>query len=138
MKLEKWALIAEVVSAAAILVTLVLLVLEVRTNTDVSRIAAYQSVTRDFDNWRSMVLNDPELLEMFAQLVVSGQYPDPSDDPVARARLVLLTDNQFSGNEHAFLAWRGGIKWHHDCYVSMKVANRWITDSADIVAESRC
>jgi hypothetical protein len=87
----------------------VLLVLEVRTNTDVSRIAAYQAVTRDFDDFRSMILNDPELLEIFAQLIVSGQYPDPSGDPVTRARLFLLVDNQFSGNERAYIAYRGGI-----------------------------
>jgi len=109
MKLEKWALLAEVISGVAILVTLVLLVFEVRVNTDVSRIAAYQAITRDFDEWRTLILTDPELLDMFAQLLEAGRWPDTSTDPEANARLVLLLDNQFSGSERAYIAYRGGI-----------------------------
>ena len=39
MKLEKWALIAEIVSSVAVVVTLVLLLFEVRENTDIARAA---------------------------------------------------------------------------------------------------
>jgi hypothetical protein len=38
MKLEKWALLAEIVSGVAIVITLVILILEVRGNTDAVRV----------------------------------------------------------------------------------------------------
>jgi len=109
LNLEKWALVAEVVGALAIVVTLALLLLEVRENSDLSRVAAYQDVTRDFDEWRSLVLTDPELLDLFSMLREEGEWPDVSADPRADAKLLLLLANQFSGAERAYIAYRGGI-----------------------------
>lgn len=76
MKLEKWALIADVIGSVAIVVTLVILITEVRTNTELSRVAAYDAVTRDFDDSRTLSLADPELLELFHQFT-QGSLPVP-------------------------------------------------------------
>ena len=58
MKLEKWALLAEVIGSVAIVVSLVVLIVEVRASTDLSRLAAYETVSRDFDESRVLSMTD--------------------------------------------------------------------------------
>ena len=109
MKLEKWALLAEVVSGAAIVLTLVILILEVRANTDLSRATAYQAVTRDFDEYRAMVLTNPELLDILTQVFEEDKWPEENADPKVGARIRLMVASQFSASERAYVAYRAGI-----------------------------
>ncbi len=90
MKLEKWALLAEVISGAAIVVTLVLLILEVRADTDLSRATANRAVTRDFDEYRALLLTNPALLDIFAQVLEDDRWPEENADPKVGARIRLL------------------------------------------------
>lgn len=108
MKLEKWALVAEILGGVAILVTLIVLVYETRENNELERVSAYQAVTQDFDDWRTLILTDPELLELIANLF-GGNAPEPGEDPVTDLRFQFLSENQWSGNERAFIAYRADI-----------------------------
>jgi hypothetical protein len=94
------------VSGVAIIVTLIVLIIEVRTNTDVARVAAYQQVTRDFDDWRTLILSDPQLVEVMVNM--RNPY-ERGIDPEADIRRLFIAQNQWSGNERAYIAYRGGI-----------------------------
>jgi hypothetical protein len=108
MKLREWALAAEVVSGIAVIVTLIVLIIEVRTSTDVARVAAYQQVTRDFDDWRSLILSDPQLVEIMIDIFQRNPH-QRGIDPEADLRRLFVVQNQWSGNERAHIAYRGGI-----------------------------
>jgi hypothetical protein len=75
MKLEKWALIAEIVGAAAIVISLVFVGLEIRSNTQAAQAATFQASVaydvelllgqgRDADTARAYIawLDDPDSL----------------------------------------------------------------------------
>ena len=108
MKLERWALIAEVVGSFAVVVTLVILISEVRVNTELARVAAYDAVSRDFDQNRRDWLSDPEHGELFFQFT-QGVLPDIQSEPemAFKAGVVLL--NSFSSLERAFLAYQADV-----------------------------
>ena len=61
MKLEKWALVAEVGSALAVVVTLAILVVGVRDNTRSTQAATYQALMTDINRLEFRFLEDPEL-----------------------------------------------------------------------------
>jgi len=108
MKLQEWALAAEVVSGIAVIATLIVLITEVRNSTDVARIAAYQQVTRDFDDWRTLILSDPQFVEIMMDIIQRHPY-QTGIDPEADIRRLFLVQNEWSGNERAYIAYRGGI-----------------------------
>ncbi len=62
MKLEKWALIADIVGGAAIVVTLVVLIFEVNDNTNAIQAQTYQGLMSELNEYR-MILADPEGIE---------------------------------------------------------------------------
>ena len=106
MKLEKWALIAEVAGSVAVVVTLVVLILQVQANTDLSRIEAYDSVTRDFDAWRRDVLGDPANLSLFHAYARGETPPEGSEDAL---KLGLLLTIQWSAHERAYYSHKEDI-----------------------------
>ena len=108
MKLEKWALIAEVVGSAAIVVSIVILIIELRTNTELTRITAYESVSRDFDNNRQFYLSNPEVFDL-AFAIDNGALAeiDVQSKDGLRAAFYLL--NIFTGLERAYLAYQAGV-----------------------------
>ena len=108
MKLEKLAHIAEIVGGIGIVTSLIVLILEVRANTELARIAAYDAVTRDFDEFRTTTLSNPERFELFYRWNI-GETPDPAADPEAALKLNMMLLNDFSGHERAYLAYRAGI-----------------------------
>ena len=60
MKLEKWALIAEVVGGVAIVVSLVVLIFEVRGNTEAVSAATFQNVSDSISANGMEIAADPE------------------------------------------------------------------------------
>ena len=67
MKLEKWALIAEIASGVGVLVTLIFLVIGIRDNTNVTRAASYEDLMSDSNQVFLTVVNDPELSQLWAR-----------------------------------------------------------------------
>lgn len=61
MNLEKWALIAEIVGAFAIVVTLAVLISETRHNTAATYAASYDQLSADMADWRMQLADNPEM-----------------------------------------------------------------------------
>ena len=108
MKLRDLALLAEVVSGVAIVVSLIILIVEVRASTGLARVAAYNSVTRDFDLDRELWLSDPELFDLFYGFT-RGDLPDWDSAPEAAFKLTLLLLDSLAGHERAYLSYRAEI-----------------------------
>ncbi len=75
-KLKEWALLAEVFSGVAILVTLIFLVLEIRTNSELIRTDSFDRNIQSLIDWRRAVIADPESLEVTAAYF--GDNPEDS------------------------------------------------------------
>ena len=109
-KLKEYALIAEIISAVAILVTLVILILEVRTSNELARLAAYDAITRDIENWRFSVLAESENYDVILSSLLSSEDLQEIEPGSADAfRLRLLISNDLGIKERAFLAYQAGI-----------------------------
>ena len=66
MKLERWALLAEIVGSVAVVVTLAILILEVRENTEESRAANRQRVINDLREQLLVRAQSPSLAAALA------------------------------------------------------------------------
>ena len=71
-KLSDWASMAEIASAIAVVVTLALVLVELRENTDAVRAAARQSIAARIEDRTMAVATDSQL----ADLLFRGQEPD--------------------------------------------------------------
>jgi len=63
-KLQKWALIAEIVGGLAIVVSLVFLIIEVRGNSNLIRANAYDQNIQSLVDWRMWVISDEVRLQL--------------------------------------------------------------------------
>ena len=61
--LRRYALIAEIVSAVAVVVSLVFVALQIKDNTDAVRAATYDDILSDHIQWRMTIASSPELNE---------------------------------------------------------------------------
>lgn len=108
MKLEKWAHIAAIVGSFAVVVTLIVLIVEVRANTELARVTAYDSVSRDFDESRRDWLFNPESFQLFYQFN-EGTLPDWGSNPEDGLKAILMLMNAFTSLERAYLAYQAEI-----------------------------
>ncbi len=103
MKLEKWGLIAEIVGAFAIVVTLVMLIFEIRGNTEELRAAALTNLADRNQALMLTVLTSPQLVE-------AGSREIQGEELNAAQRLLL--DQYFAAtlkaHEESFIAYRAG------------------------------
>jgi len=65
MKLEKWALIAEIIGGIAVVVTLVFLVVGIRDNTSITRAAVYGGLVDSINELESRRLGDAEVTRLW-------------------------------------------------------------------------
>lgn len=89
MKLKKWALIAEIIGGIAVVLTLFVLILEVRRNTAVLGTSAFQSVTESWTDFTAMLAADAEL----ARIYQSGRI-DPralNAEDLSRFEYLMIT-----------------------------------------------
>ena len=70
-KLSDWASIAEIVSGIAVIVTLIILIVEVRENTEITRTAMYGSITDQFNAFETEMLLDPDLRPIYYRYLSS-------------------------------------------------------------------
>lgn len=105
-RLSDWANIAQIASGLAVVVTLVLLIVSLRENTDVTRAAMYQQSTDSLIDFRRDVMNDPKLAELY-NAFLNDQVE--SVEGVDRVRLTQLVLNIFQISENAFFTRRYGL-----------------------------
>lgn len=101
MKLEKLALIAEIVGGLAVVVTLVVLITEVRENTKALMAANRQSVTGRTQDFISTLVSNPQFLAIQADLI-------PSNDPDERLALNYMAD-LLKLVEESYLEYQDGL-----------------------------
>ena len=104
MKLEKFALIAEIVGGIAIVVTVMLLVVEVRGNTDAIRAAAAQAVHNNYAAWYASMQAEPELLG----ITIEGMKDPSSLTVVEWGQFIAVFMQYTSYMQNAFYQWRDG------------------------------
>ena len=101
--LEKWALVAEIVSGVAVLVTLVVLVVGVNDNTNVTRAAVYEDLMADLNQFNLAMVNDQALAALWL-----GDDDFADLDEAKASRLVLLNRVIFRIYEAAFFSYQNG------------------------------
>jgi hypothetical protein len=65
MNLETWARISEITASIAVLITLVVLVFEVRENTEAVKKSSYETLSNQLIDWRLLMTTDPNLHRVF-------------------------------------------------------------------------
>ena len=106
MKLKKWALIAEVISGAAVVVTLVFLVVGIRENTSTTRAVAYANLIDSINELESQRLNNSELTANW-RLFRTGQLSNIELDN--RGQLALYVQMLARNYEKAYYSNLYGI-----------------------------
>ena len=105
--LQKWSLIAEIVGGLGVLITLVILILEVRENSELTRTVAYQQEIQNYNNWRNEMLGDPDQIRIFGAWSRRENIPDRyTDDGLI---LIFILMNLFTNYESAYYSQRSGI-----------------------------
>jgi len=103
LKLEKWALIAEITSGIAIVATLIFLIVEIRGNSAAVRAAALTSISERTNNLILSVTSNPAFIEAFAK-ETRGEELSIEDE--------FVLANTLGANiklaEESFLAFRDG------------------------------
>ena len=119
MKLERWALIAEIASAAAIVSTLIFLILEVRAGTEATIAANRQSLAGRTEALLLAAATSPELSRVRAKLAANE----------------TLTDEEY----HHFSAFTGaGLRLSEEAYLQYRDGQLdeeyWLTRGENLVA----
>ena len=77
MKLKDWAMVAEIIASVAILVTLVILIVELRGNTNAIQVATIDNVTSGWVGLNELIASDPQVARTF---IVGLYNPDALTD----------------------------------------------------------
>ena len=104
MKLEKSVLIAEIIGGLAIVVTLIVLIVEVRVNTDAIQSATAQAVHENFATWYSSIQGDPELFRVSLQ----GMRDYSSLSEIEKGQFIAMFMSFVSYSQNAFYKWQEG------------------------------
>ena len=105
VKLEKWALVAEIVGAVAIVITLAVLVAETRRNTAATYAANYDQLASDMAAWRMQLAGNPEMQASYFALFDEGNACvwDGPFDPACDTGILVAT-SLFYIYERAYFA----------------------------------
>jgi len=104
-RLKKMALAAEVLGGAAVVITLVFLVLETRENTRAVQAQSYLALTSELNRVRENLF-DAEIAGLFADAIRDQSIPDsPADALVVRQ----IFESVFAIYESAYYAKRKGV-----------------------------
>ena len=93
MRLEKWALIAEIVGGIAIVASLIFVGLQIQQGTSITKASSYQDFVEELNDWRSVLITDPELRRLFIRSQRQEQLGDLEVEE--RVALSMLFGNFF-------------------------------------------
>ena len=98
-KLQEYALVAEIISAIAIVVSLIFVGIEVNRNTEIAKASTYQSMIELSHDSITTLATNRELYE----LLLLSQSDQEQLDPVDRARIGTWTRGSWRAKENAFI-----------------------------------
>lgn len=105
-KLSRIASIAEILSGIAVVVTLVILIIGIRENTEVTRAMAYDRNLDAMISERDAIMTNPDLVRLWTDFSL-GQANDL--DPYEQTQLNLLVNNVFGLYEKAYFNHKYGL-----------------------------
>jgi hypothetical protein len=106
MKLSEWASLAEITSGLAVLVTLILLILGIQENTEVTRVSIYTDLIDSVNGLSSDMYRDPELSRIWSAF---NNQNTASLEEAEENRLIPIVFNVLRNYEKAFISWRYGV-----------------------------
>ena len=103
MNLSKFSQLAEIASGLAVIVTLVILVLEIRNNTNAIQTGTYDALIADMGSWRMQVVENEQLNSIFF-----GGVPPQDLSQEDRGRLGNTYVSLYQIYERAFIQNQAG------------------------------
>ena len=102
-KLSNWASAAEILSGVAVIVTLLILIVGVRENTEITRTAMYGSITDQFNAFETEMLLNPDLRPIYFRYLNSepgGFQPNDQESVAMMVAILFRTlDRAFAAKE---------------------------------------
>lgn len=102
--LEQFASIGEIIGGIGVVVSLVYLAIQIRSNTEAERTSTYQSIVSDFGALNNSMASSPELSYMFAQGMEDYHQLKPDE----QARVSQMFFQCFHYFENMFYQYRKG------------------------------
>ena len=106
-KLQEYALVAEIIGGVAIVASLIFVGLQIQQGTSITKAASYQDFVEELNDWRSMLLTNPELRRLFVKSQRQGGLSDLEVEE--RVALGMLYGNLFSIIESAYFSREYGL-----------------------------
>jgi len=103
--LEKWALVAEIASAVAVVVTLVFLLVGIRENTNATQASVYEELVSELNEHNRMLVDDSLLARLWLDRFSVGIDEMKSDDA---ARVIFMNRMLFRVFDAAYYSFRNG------------------------------
>jgi hypothetical protein len=126
MKLQSWALAAEIVSGIAIVLTLVFLAMEIRENSAITRAAAYDRNIDSLNTWRLSMASDPELARIWSDITHSDATAQELQGGFVPSALWGIYENAYHSKQYGIL---GPSEWGRFevqiCRLFEQTANQW-------------
>ena len=111
-KLSDWASVAEIASGVAVVVTLVVLIIGVRENTDAIRASTYAQSLNSLNQWRDSISESREVAGYWTAFR-SGDVDEFDDVDFTRLAQFIIT--LFTIYEHSYFSWQrdliGDSEW---------------------------
>lgn len=111
-KLSEWASVAEIASGVAVVITLVVLVLGVKDNTDAIKASTYAQSINSLNEWRVSIYESREVASYW-EAFRTGEVDELDDLDISR--LAQFVNTLFTIYEHSFFSWQrdliGDSEW---------------------------
>ena len=104
--LAEWASLAEVISGIAVVVTVIFLIVEIRTNTEVTRASMYANNMNTLIDWRKLLIEDRDTARLWESYTAGGFHEEDTTDQL---RMLQLVANNINIYENAFYARQYGV-----------------------------
>jgi hypothetical protein len=112
-RLSDWASITEIASGLAVVVTLVLLLLGIRDNTEITRVSVYADLINNINEWERDIYRDPDLSRIWTAYM---QRETARLEPGDRERLSSVVMVLFRNYDKAYFSQRysviGSAEWN--------------------------
>lgn len=104
--LSEWASLAEVISGIAVVLTVIFLILEIRTSTEVTRASMYANNMNTLIEWRNLLIEDRDIARLW-ESYTAGRFHE--EDTTDQLRMLQLVANNINIYENAFYARQYGV-----------------------------
>lgn len=104
--LSEWASLAEVISGIAVVFTVIFLIFEIRTSTEVTRASMYANNMNTLIDWRNLLIEDRDIARLW-ESYTAGRFHE--EDTTDQLRMLQLVANNINIYENAFYARQYGV-----------------------------